>query len=186
MDAGSRSSRIGGAGGSRTLGEALLRVARRLPVPARRAHPGRRRHGAPRDADELLRDGPAGGFDRRYFRRVERRRRDDAHGRRHRVRLLDAAAGRRADHRRRRARVWSGVVHARVGQHVRDAALHRFAPRRDDGDPALRPSGHRRVRGGEARPRRTAQFQPLGSGDRRLHAGGRSRRRMAAGVSRIR
>ena len=45
-------------------------------------------------------------------------------------------------------------------------------PRRDDGDAALRPSGHRGLHRGQARARAPAHVQPLGPRHRRLHAGG--------------
>ena len=47
----------GRAGRSRGMGAAVLRHTAGLPVPARRTHPGRRRHRPRRDAVQLLRHG---------------------------------------------------------------------------------------------------------------------------------
>jgi ribonucleoside-diphosphate reductase alpha chain len=54
-----------------------------------------------------------------------------------RIRLLDTpptglgGAGNRHD------RLWAGILHAHMGQHMRDAALHGRAARRDDGHASL-------------------------------------------------
>ena len=47
---------------------------------------------------------------------------------------------------------------ARVGRHVRDDPVHRCAPRRDDGDPALRSSRHRGIHRCQARGQALRHF----------------------------
>ena len=88
----------------------------------------------------------------------------------------------RAGQRRRRVR--PGVVHGCVGRDVRHHPVHWRAPRRDDGDIAHRSSRYRYVHHRQAARRAAAPFQPLGAGQRRLHAGTRRGCRLAAGVSR--
>ncbi len=69
----------------------------------------------------------------------------------------------------RRRRLGAVVVHGRVGRDVPHDHERRLSPRRDDGDPALRPSRHRGLYRGQARARPAAHVQPLGAGHRRLH-----------------
>ena len=125
------------------------------------------------------------GFARRHFRGAQGRRAHHAAGRRCRLRFLHPAAERRRRPWRRRHRLRAGVVHADLGQHVRHHPFHRRAPRRDDGDAALRPPGYR---GFSSRAKRdaacAAAFQSVGAGERRLHAARCGPdARLAAGVS---
>ena len=77
------------------LGGGVLRGAARIPVPASRPHPVRRRHRPARDAVQLLRHGRHRRRSRQHLRASARGRADHAAGRRHRLRLLDRC-GRRA------------------------------------------------------------------------------------------
>ena len=69
-----------------------------------------------------------------------------------------------------------GVLHARLRQELRDGGVRRLAPRRADGNTALRPSRHRGFHPRQG-PRRAEELQRQRGGDRRLHARGRVRRR---------
>ena len=64
-------------------------------------------------------------------------------------------------------------LHGCVGRDVPHHHVRRLAPRRHDGDAALRPSRHRGLHRRQARRRAAAQVQPVGAGHRRLHGGGR-------------
>jgi hypothetical protein len=166
------------------MGRALRGGAVGLQVPARRPRDRGRRHGAHRHAVQLLRHG----HDRRRYgvdlRQREGSRAHHAAGRRHRARFLDLASQRRAGEGRRRRCLGSAVVHGCVGRDVPHHHERWIAPRRHDGDPALRPSRHRGLRRRQARPKAPAHVQRLGAGDRSLHEGGEGRRRLAAGVRR--
>src|SRR5664279_2587223 len=78
----------------------------------------------------------------------------------------------------------AAVLHGRVGRDVPHHHVRRCAPRCDDGDDALRPSGHRGLHRRQATGRPAAELQPLGPGDRSVHGGCRGRRRLAADVRR--
>ena len=75
-------------------------------------------------------------------------------------------------------------LHGRLGRDVPHHHVGRLAPRRDDGDDALRPSRYRGLHRRQARPGPPAHVQPLGAGHRRLHGGGQGRRRLGAGLRR--
>ena len=101
---------------------------------------------------------------------------DHAAGRRDRLRLLDHPA---------QGRGVKGVaadasgplsLHGRLGRDVPHDHVGRLAPRRDDGDDALRPSRHRGLHHGQVRPRAAAELQRLRPRDRRLHGGGQGGR----------
>ena len=77
---------------------------------------------------------------------------------------------------RRRGCLGAALVHGRVGRDVPHDHVGGQRARRDDGDDALRPSRHRGLHRGQARPGRAAHVQSLGAGDRRLHGGGQGRR----------
>ncbi len=116
-----------------------------------------------------------------HLRRADGGRRNHASRRRRGLRLLLDPTERRAGARDAEQRQRSGVVHARVRPELRDGGVRRLAARRADGDPALRPSGHRGIRPRQG-PRRPAQLQRQRGGHRRLHARRRDRRRLGAGA----
>ncbi len=82
----------------------------------------------------------------RHLRPSARGRADHAAGRRHRLRLLDAAAQGRAGEGRRRRRLGPALLHGCVGRDVPHHHERGLSPRRDDGDacaatiPTSRPS----------------------------------------------
>ena len=161
-----------GAGPARPLGGGVPEGHGGSPIPARRPHPRRRRH-RPRVTlfncfvMGTIPDDMAG-----IFENLQGSGADHAAGRRHRLRLLDAPPQGRAGEGRRRRRlrparfmdVWDAMCRT-----IMSAGL---APRRHDGDAALRPSRHRGLHRRQARPGAAAHVQPLGAGDRRLHDGG--------------
>ena len=177
-----------GAGGararSRDLGQPLPRGAAGLQVPAGRAGDRRRRNRPHGHAVQLLRHGQHPRRHGRHLREREGSRADHAAGRRHRPRLLDAPADGRAGEGRRRRRLGPALVHGRLGFDVPHHHERGHPPRRDDGDPALRPSRHRGLRRRQARPEAAAHVQRLGAGHRRFHAGGQGRRRLGPRVRR--
>jgi ribonucleoside-diphosphate reductase alpha chain len=59
-----------------------------------------------------------------------------------------------------------------------------LAPRRDDGDDALRPSRYRGFHRRQGRPEPPAHVQRVGAGDRRLHGGGEGGRPVGADLRR--
>ncbi len=153
-------SRIAGAGSparwrrprpSRRVGAAILRGAAGFPLPAGRPHPVGRRHRPPGDAVQLLRHGRHRRRPGQHLRPPARGRADHAAGRRHRLRLLLAAAQGRPGAGRGRRRVRPAVVHGRVGRDVPHHHVGRRAARRHDGHHALRPPGHRGVHRRQAR-----------------------------------
>ena len=93
-----------------------------------------------------------------HFREPQGGRDHAATGRRGRLRLLDAAPARHTREARGDHRLGPGLLHARLGRHVRHHAVDRRAARRDDGDLALRSSRHRRVRHGQAAAGRLRHF----------------------------
>jgi ribonucleoside-diphosphate reductase alpha chain len=120
-------------------------------LPGRRIQAGAGR--AQRHAVQLLRHGDHPGRHGRHLRAPEGGRAHHAAGRRHRLRLLDPAPA--------RARWCTGVgadasgplsVHGRLGRHVPHHHVGRLAPRRDDGDAALRPPRHRGLRHAKREP----------------------------------
>ena len=81
-------------------------------------------------------------------------------------------------------RLRAAQLHGRLGRHVPHDHVGRLAPRRHDGDDALRPSRHRGLHRRQVRPGAAAQLQPLGAGDRRLHGGGEGGRAVGADLRR--
>ena len=166
--------------GARALGAGVLRGARGVQVPARRPHPRRRRCGAAGHALQLLRDGADCGRHDRDLRQSEGSSADHAAGRRHRLRLLNAPAQGCAGQGRRRRRIGAASVHGCLGCDVPHHHERRLSPRCDDGLPALRSPRHRGLHRGQARPRPAPHVQPLGAGDRCVHAGGQGQRFVGA------
>ena len=163
----------GGAGARpRALGRPVPRGAGRLQVPAGRPGHRRRRHRAQRHPVQLLRHGRDPRRHVGHLREFEGSGAHHAAGRRHRPRLLDPAPAGRAGEGRRRRRLGAAVLHGRVGRHVPHHHERGLAPRRHDGDAALRPSRHRGLHRRQARSAAAAHVQPLGAGHRRLHGGG--------------
>ena len=155
-----------------------------LQVPAGRPRHRRRRHRPQRHAVQLLRHGHD---PRRHVGHLRESARSGAHhaaGRRHRARFLDAASAGRAGEGRRRRRLGPAVLHGRLGFDVPHHHERGLAPRRHDGDAALRSSRHRGLRRRQARSQAAAHVQRLGAGHRRLHAGGEGRRRLGPRVRR--
>ena len=166
------------------MGPALLRGDVRFSFPAGRPHHRRRRDQPQRHPFQLLRHGDR---PRRYERHLRASARGGPHhaaGRRHRLRLLDASpegsAGQGGGCRRFRP----ALLHGCVGCDVPHDHERRPPSRRDDGDLALRPSGHRGLRQGQARARASAHVQSLGAGDRRLRTGGEGGRALGAQIRR--
>ena len=137
--------------------------AARLPVPARRPHRGGRRARQGGHAVQLLRRGPARRLPGRHPGVAEGNGVDDAARRWYRAGLLTVAAARVARHQDGRHGVGAGIVHARMGLDVRDAARDRASPRSDDGHAALRPPRHRGIRRRKARAGGPAELQPVGA-----------------------
>ena len=160
--------REGRQAGSREVGAALPRRHSRPRLPACRPHPRRRRHGAQRYPLQLLRSRHHRGRPRRHLQRREGRRADDAAGRWHRPRLLDATAQGCARRLYRRRRLGAGELHGRVGRHVPHHHVRGQPPRRHDGDAALRSSRHRDIHRRQVRSQAPAQLQPVGAGDGRV------------------
>ena len=108
---------------------------------------GRILAGAGTDRDvtpvQLFRDGRNPGRHGRHFRKSERSSPDPSAGRRHRLRLLDAPAQRRARARRGRRCLGPHFLHGCVGRHVPHDHVCGLQAWGDDGHFALRPSGHR-------------------------------------------
>ena len=80
----------------------------------------------------------------RHLRKYARGGADDAAGRRHRLRLLHPAAARRLREGGRRRRLGPALLHGCVGRDVPHDYVGRLSPRRDDGDPSLRPPRYRK------------------------------------------
>ncbi len=176
-------ARLGGAGARpRIVGRAFPRGALRLQVPARRPGHRRRRHRPQRHAVQLLRHGHDSRRHVGHLREFARSGSHHAAGRRHRSRLLDAPPTGRAGERRRRRRLGAALLHGCVGRDVPHHHERRLAPRRHDGDLALRSSRHRGFRRRQARSPAVAHVQRLGAGHRRLHEGGGGRRRLGPRV----
>ncbi len=173
----------GGAGARpRIVGRAVPRGARRLQVPARRPGHRRGRHRPQRHAVQLLRHGRHPRRHVWHLREFARSGPHHAAGRRHRSRLLDAAPAGRAGAGRRRRCLGTALLHGCLGLHVPHHHERGLAPRRHDGDVALRSSRHRGLRRRQARSAAAAHVQRLGAGHRRLHEGGEGRRRLGPGV----
>ena len=168
----------------RTVGRAVPRGACRLQVPAGRPGHRRRRHRPQRHPVQLLRHGHD---PRRHVGHLREFARSGAHhaaGRRHRSRLLHLASAGRAGDGRRRRRLGAAVLHGCLGLDVPHHHERGLAPRRHDGDLALRSSRHRSLRRRQARSPAAAHVQRLGAGHRRLHDGGEGRRRLGPRVRR--
>ena len=196
--------RLRGADGAvvdKTIEESWRRVAQALAAPEREpeswaerfyealadfkfsaGRPGarRRRQRPRRHPVQLLRHGDDPGRHVRHLHPSARSRAHHAAGRRHRLRFLLAAAERRAGERRRRRRFGPALVHGCVGRDVPHHHERRLSPRRDDGDPALRPSRHRGLHRRQARARTAAHVQSLRADHRRLHARGDGGRAVGA------
>ncbi len=157
----------------RSLDRAVLRGADRFQVPAGGPGRRRRRQRPLGDAVQLLCHGRHSRRHGRDLCASARSGADDAAGRRHRLRLLDPAAARRAGQGRGRRRFGAALLHGCVGRDVPHDHERRLSPRRDDGDPALRPSRHRGLHRGQARAGPAAHVQPFGAGDGRIHEGRR-------------
>ena len=171
-------------GRARALGRPVQRGAPGLQVPARRAHSRRRRHRAQRDPVQLLRHGHHPRRHVRHLRASEGSRAHHAAGRRHRLRLLDAAAQGRAGQGGGRRRIGTADVHGRVGCDVPDHHERRPPARRDDGDDGLRSPRYRGVHQGQADRRPAADVQSVGAGHRCVHAGAGPGRGLGPGIRR--
>ena len=166
------------------LGGGVLSRAGGLQIPARRSHPRGRRGGTAGHALQLLRDGADRGRHDRDLRAPEGSRAHHAAGRRHRLRLLHAQAQGGAGAGRRRRRLGPAAVHGLLGRDVPHHHERGLPPRRHDGLPALRSPRYRGLHRGQARPRPAAHVQPLGAGDRCVHAGGEGQRAVGSCASR--
>ena len=179
-----------GAGGQRArsgaLGRALLRRPGGFPLSAGGPRPGRLRHRPRRHAVQLLRDGHDPRQHGGHLRAPARSGADPAAGRRHRLRLLDLAAQGGAGARRRCRRLGTVELHGRVGLDVPHDHERGFAPRRDDGHAALRPSRREDFVEAKRESTRLRNFNLSRAGDRRLHEGDRRQRRLAVALRRPR
>ncbi len=156
----------------RSMAGEVYRGIVRLSVPARRPRAGRSGHRQTRNAIQLLRVRTDSRFDQGDSRFTQGNRRYDAPGRRHRLRLLESSTLWRAGRHDRIDGIGPAVVHAHLECHVRNITCNELAPRRDDGDLALRSSRHRGVHCSETRTGRANEFQLVGFDHRRIHAGG--------------
>jgi hypothetical protein len=133
-------------------GRAVLRGAGGFPLPARGPHRGGRGHGAVGDAVQLLRHGHDPRQHGRHLRGAERGRADHAAGRRDRLRFLHHPAQGRAGLGRGGGCLGAAFLHGCLGRHVPHDHVRGLAPRRDDGDDALRPSRYRGFHRRQGRP----------------------------------